>query len=292
MKRLHTGLIIFDTVDIICISFSAGSGIAYLVKRYRKYKRNRGIDPIITELKEKSPITMFSEKSKRLKLPLVRGGDTDKIRGLSLAIKSKKLAKIVIAIANARRKQKQLKLLREFFLICNVLLTSGFGLTVAVGGSLYYTQFILFGVPFTIGGFMMGLVSDHPIFSALMPLAILYGRGIEDIPDPSERCRLICKAAEEYHNKQLVIEMKNLNSLIEETAAALQLPIDRVPLVCVEEKLSLLQRYKLKEVIKSPKARKRIQHFSEFIKKFPECDANTKVMFEEVLNSKEKIKVI
>lgn len=48
---------------------------------YSKYNdnRNRGEDPIITELKE---------KSKQLKLQLVRGGD--KIRGLSVVTKNKK----------------------------------------------------------------------------------------------------------------------------------------------------------------------------------------------------------
>jgi hypothetical protein len=44
-------------------------------------------DPIVDELTRKSPINMFSERSKPLKLPLMRGGD--KIRGLSLRIKNK-----------------------------------------------------------------------------------------------------------------------------------------------------------------------------------------------------------
>lgn len=283
MKRLHTGLIVLDAIDIICISFSAGSVIAYLVKISRNYKRNRGEDPIITELKEKSPITMFSESGKPLKLPLVRGGD--RIKGVSLLIKNKKLRNIVRAIVNIKRKQKQLRLFREFFVIFNVLLTSGFGLRFAVGGSLDYTQVILIALPSTVGGFLMGLTSAYPIFSVLVPLVILYGRGIEDIPDPYEKCRVICKAAEEYHNRQLAIEMENFNSLVEDASTALQLPLDKVPLLCVEEKLSLLQRYKLKEVIKSAKAQKRVQHFSEFIKKFPECDADPEAV-------KEKIKLL
>ena len=77
----------------------------------------------------------------------------------------------------------------------------------------------------------MATIYSHPLASALLPLAILFGRGIEDIPDPYEKCRLICKVAEEYHNKQLMLEMKNLNSLLEDAAAALQLPIDEVPLL-------------------------------------------------------------
>lgn len=292
MKRLHTGLIVLDTIDIICVSFSAGSGIAYLVKIYRKYKQNRVEDPIINELKKKSPITIFSKEGKPVKLPLVRGGDRIKIKGVSLSIKKKKLSRIVKAIVTAKIKQKQLRLLRQFFVIFNVLLTSGFGLRFAVDGSLDYLQFILIALPSTVGGFLMGLASAYPIFSVLVPLAILYGRGIEDIPDPFEKCTLLCQTVEEYHNRQLAMEMKNFNSLVEEAATALQLPLDKVPLLCVEEKLSLLQRYKLKEVIKSAKAQKRIQHFSEFIKKFPECDADSKSVYEEILNSKEKIKLL
>jgi len=67
------------------------------------------------------------------------------------------------------------------------------------------------------------------------------------------------------------MEMKNLNSLVEDVSAALKLPLDKVPLLCIEQKLSLLERFKLKEIIKSEKTRKRVQHFSEFIKKFPQC---------------------
>lgn len=284
MKRLHTGVILLDTIDIICISVSSGSLIAYLVKISRKYKRNRGEDPIIMELKKKSPITMVSESGKPVKLPLVRGGD-DKIKGVSLLIKNKKLRNIVITIFHTKRKQKQLRLLREFFVLFNALLTSGFGLRFAVGGSLNYTQVILIALPSTVGGFLVGLASAYPIFSVLVPLGILYGRGIEHIPDPYEKCRVICKAVEEYHNRQLAIEMENFNSLVEDASTALQLPLDKIPLVCVEEKLSLLQRYKLKEVIKSAKAQKRVQHFSEFIKKFPECGPDTEAL-------KEKIKLL
>ena len=281
MKRLYTGVIVFDTIDIICISFSAGSGLAYLIKKYRKYKVKRGEDPIVTELKEKSPVIMFSKDRKPLKLPLVRGGE--KLKGLSLLIRNKKLAILVRAIVNAKRKQKQLRLLRVFFVTFNALLTSSVGLRFAIGGSLDYTQFILIAFPSTVGGFLMGLAIANPLASVLLPLAILYGRGIEDIPDPYEKCRAICKVAEKFHNKQLAIEMKELNSLVEDTSTALQLPLDKVPLVCIEEKLSLLQRYKLRKLIESEKVQKRVQHFNEFIKKFPECDADPEAVYEQVV---------
>ena len=279
MKKLHTGVIIFDTIDIICLSFSAGSSMAYLIKRYKRRKKT-GEDPIITELKEKSPVIMVSEVGKPLKLPLVRGGEI--IKGFSLLIKSKKLATLVRAIANAKRKQKQLRLLRAFFFTFNTLLTANVGLRFAIGGSLNYTQFILIAFPSTIGGFMIGLVTANPLASVLLPLAILYGRGIEDIPDPYENCKNICKVAEEFHNRQLAIEMKELNSLVEDASTALQLPLDKLPLLCVEEKLSLVQRYKLRQLIESEKARKRVQHFNEFIKKFPQCDADPEAVYEQI----------
>lgn len=53
MKRLPTGLIIFDTFDIICISISAGSTVGFIFKKYKNYrKRLKGEDPIVSELKK------------------------------------------------------------------------------------------------------------------------------------------------------------------------------------------------------------------------------------------------
>lgn len=60
----------------------------------------------------------------------------------------------------------------------NALLTTSLGLHFAVGGSLDYTQFILIAFPSTVGGFIVGLLIAYPLFGVLVPLAILYGRGI------------------------------------------------------------------------------------------------------------------
>lgn len=97
----------------------------------------------------------------------------------------------------------------------------------------------------------METIYAHPLASAVLAIAILFGRGIEDIPDLYEKCKLICKAAEKYHNKQLMLEMKNFDSFIKDTAAAIEFPIDKVSLFCTEQPLSLLERYKLKEVIEN-----------------------------------------
>jgi hypothetical protein len=275
-------LIVLDAVDIICLSFSAGSGIAFLIRKYRKYKGRRGEDPIVMELREKSPLTMFSENGKPLKLPLVRGGES--LKGFSLVIKNKKIAMLVRAIINAKIKQKQLRLLQLCFFTFNTLLTNSVGLRFAIGGSLTYTQFILIAFPSTLGGLMVGLAIAKPLVSVLLPLTILYGRGIEDVPDPSEKCRAICKVAQEFHNKQMTIQMKELNLLSKDTSTGL----NKVPLLCVEEKLSLLQRYKLTELIRSEKAGKRVRHFSEFIKKFPECDADPRAVYQQIVEKIEE----
>ncbi len=179
-----------------------------------------------------------------------------------------------MAIVYAKKKQRQLKFLSQFFFILNSILTSSLGLRIAVGGSLDYTQFLLFMFPSTIGGFLMGTLMEYLILGVLTPLAIFYSREIEDIKDPYETCRAFCKAAEEYHNRQVMMEMKNLNSIVEDVATELQLPVDKVPLLSeiefpfrsVEQKFSLLERFKLKELLRSQKTHQRVQHFSKFIK--------------------------
>lgn len=64
MKRLHTGVIILDGLDILCISFSAGSMIAYGYKKYRNYRRIKitGEDPIVDELKKNLQYRCFLKK--------------------------------------------------------------------------------------------------------------------------------------------------------------------------------------------------------------------------------------
>lgn len=99
---------------------------------------------------------------------------------------------------DGKRKQKQLRLLRVFFVTLNEVLTSSVGLRLAIGEFLDYTQFLLIAFPPTVSGFVMGLVISNPLASVLLPLAILDCRGIEDILDPSKKCKAIWKVAEEF----------------------------------------------------------------------------------------------
>jgi hypothetical protein len=291
MKRLHTGIFIFDAVDIVCVSFSAGCILAYGFKKYRNYRilKISGEDTIVHELKRKSSINMFSEKGDPLKM---RGGDVkmlngETIKGVSLMIKNKKLVQILMAIVNVRKNQRKLKLLQEVLSILNVLLATSTGLSIGAGGSLGYVHIILIAFPSTVGSFLIGMSSAYPLAIAALPIAILFGRGIEDIADPYEKCKCICKAAENYHIKHhRVLKMKNVDSLLEDAKAMMLQPlIDEVPLICTEQPLSLLERFTLRDVSESMKNRKRIQHFSEFIKKFPECAADPEAVYQEVIGS-------
>ena len=54
---------------------------------------------------------MVSEKGKPLKLPLVRVGQDNLIRGYSLMIKIKRLGKILRTIVHAKKSQKKLRFL-------------------------------------------------------------------------------------------------------------------------------------------------------------------------------------
>ncbi len=78
--------------------------------------------------------------------------------------------------------------------------------------------------------------------------------------------------------------MKELSCLVEETSTE----VDKIHLLCVDEKLPLLQRYKLTEIIRSKKARKHVQHFSEFIKKFPECNPDPTQVYQQIVDKLEK----
>jgi hypothetical protein len=52
----------------------------------------------------------------------------------------------------------------------------------------------------------------------------LYTRGIENVIDPSEKCRVLCKVAEEFHNRKLALEMKEITSFIDNTVKVLEFP--------------------------------------------------------------------
>lgn len=288
MKRLHTGIIVLDALDIICLSFIAGGGLVSLAAKYKDQKREKiGEDPIIRELKAKSPVIAVSIDGKPLEVPMVRGGSEDdyRLKVFSILIKNKKLAALLKAVGHIRHKQKQARLLQIACCIFNNLLSDGPGIRIAMGGALGYTQVIILIIPSMFAGFLVQQVIP---FGVMLPIGIMYYRGIDEISNPLLRCKIFCEHAEEWHNQELFsIKMQKINSLVQSASDELRLPLDKVSLVCVEEKLSLLQRYKLRQVINDVQTRKRVQHFNEFIKKFGECDPDPLDVYNEIV---EKLK--
>jgi hypothetical protein len=286
MKRFHnTGLIVLDWIDIICFSFFVGSVAAHIYKQYKKIKKNRlkdplllvSEDPLVSELKHKSSTLMLSEKGKLLKLPLIRGGEIlpKNFSMYSILFKNKSFLDLLKAILLAEQTKKRLVLLQYFFIMFEKVLSKTFRLSFALDASLDCVKVLMLAFPSSLAGFLIGAATAYSFVPTLLPLIILYARGIEEIVDPTSKCRIFCKAAEELHNKELKIEMKKLiSSLVENTSAGVKTPLDAIDVthvICVEEPLSIVQRHKLREVVESTQARKRVQHFSEFIKKFPEC---------------------
>jgi hypothetical protein len=282
VKKLHTGLIVFDWIDVFCISFSVGGAMSYLFQKYNE-KNSNPVDPIVNELKQNSKILkvqsipVISTKGDSLNLPLVRGGKL--IKGISLSIKNKKFAAFLKLFLETKRKRKLVKLLQAYLYVLNQLLTYGVGVRFAVGGSLETTQIILISVSGSIGGFLAGQILKNPLAIILLPLSLVIGRGIEEIPNPQKKCEFICKAAEDFHNRQYLIEMKKL------------IPLEKIPLLssveCVKdelsEELSIMQRFKLRQLFESAKVKKRVEYYHEFIKRFPECSMDLEEIAEKVV---------
>lgn len=95
------------------------------------------------------------------------------------------------------------------------------GFSIATAKSLTHIQIILFAFPSTLSGFLTGIIQANLIVGVLLPIAILLGRDIEQISDPYEKCKLLCRSARQYHNKKIQLEIKNSRPILEDAADAL-----------------------------------------------------------------------
>jgi hypothetical protein len=308
MKRLPNGVLILDSLDIIYLSFSAGGILSYVFRKYKTYKNRKKIDPlvrelmkknldpdpIVYELRAKSPVMAVSIDGKPLKIPPIhRGGDLTKLDlrrakvRASLVIKNKRLFNLVSAIFHARKAQRELRFLQVVFAVLNSMSAQTLGLGIAVGGSLDYVQFLFIIFPSSIAGFLVEHFTKNTMLTILGPLFLFYRREIEEIQNPYEKCRQLCQAAEEFHNQELALKMGELKDLAKANKTG--------PLICEESPLSLVERYnlrKLAEAAENQELAKRIQYFRDFIKKFPECDADPESLYEEIVGTmKKRIKI-
>lgn len=77
--------------------------------------------------------------------------------------------------------------------------------------------------------------------------------------------------------------MQYLDSLLNNFLDKVNLPLNKVPVVCIEEKLSIVQRFKLKQLIQTEKGRKQVPFFSKFIKNFPDCQPEIDQIYKTIM---------
>jgi hypothetical protein len=303
MKLLRNGSISYDSLDIIYLSLFFGSCLSYLNKKIKK----KSIDPIVLELKKKSPLNLRRKHSplvtpvtiegkplllprsiKKVELPLlsVRGGEL--VKEISLIIRSKKLFRFLQTLNHVQKKKKLIRFILLIFSIFNSTLkaTTGFQVVYA-NGYLDYTHFFLLFFPSTVMGFVLSEILNNPLVSAMVPLTLLGARGIEieEPEDIHQKCRVLCEAVKDWNNRQELVEM---TKLVQNNGIGF--PVDQLPepLTCIEETLSLTQRFKLRELIKNTKLQNRITYFRHFIKKFPDCDANPEEIYQQIIGNAPK----
>lgn len=296
MLKTISGKLILDRIDYICIGVITGTIGGKVFKIYRKRRQIYSgtiPDPIVRELKKNSPIITFTENGKPLKLPFVRAGDLilnsgEILKGFRLAVKNRRFAKLLHALLYMKTKQQQLQFLRITLFVMNNFLQSGVGLRFLASGSLQGVDIMMLIFPSTIASFIYAQINDNSFIPIGAALAVLLGREVKYVEDPTEKCRVLCRFAENYHNEQIIMEMKKLNN----NKDMLPLLHDFKFVSCQEKKLSLVQRYKLKQMVQNKKIRQQVQHFSEFIKKFPECTPDPETVYEEAIKKVgEKIKI-
>ena len=288
IKIYPNGLVCLDLYDFVLVTFCVGNTIGYVVRR-KMAKRSETIvqDPIINELKSRSPRLLRSENGMMIKLPLngARGGNKRSATMLfSLIIRSPKFAAFLRLLLEAKRKQRQLLFLRIMFTALNKFITNNAGIYIHISNASYdYVKLIMIGVSSTTTGVMLGLFLQNSIALSGFSLLALYMRDIEYVE--YDNCALLCKAVQTYHNTGILQEMRSTIQITKDELLELEPP---VYLSCFEEKTSLIQRYKLRELLDSKSGKRRIQHFSEFIKRFPECQPDTEALYKDIIETQIK----
>jgi hypothetical protein len=287
MKKLYSGKLVLDRIDIVLISYTIGYSLSYVIRKYNNNKKRTldpSLDPIINELKGKCRVVAVCIDGTPY-VPTMRGGgdgEQEVIKGFSLIIKNKRLAAIAVHIINIRRRQKLFEFIQLNLSFLNSLLSTNLGIHLCSGGNSSYIEIILLILPSSIGGFIMDqiLKQNVPLVGLFIPIAIFYGREVEIIHDPAAKCRVLCQAAAEYHNKKYAIEMQQ--TVLENIPKIniFESFESEFPFLCVEDRLSLLQRFKLRS--NNFKNQKQVTYFRDFIKKFPECQANARAVYEEI----------
>ena len=208
------------------------------------------------------------------------GVDPEFVKALSIVLKSEKISNLILSLAQAKINRRDLKVMRAFISVLGRVLSSG-GVHVSVGVFDSSFQVLLVALSSSTVGLIVGLILENPLSIIGVPLTILLTREIEEVDYDTEECSLFCKASEQILNKKIKIKMNKVVTPIR--PESIPLDTESIPnfLECTEDKLSLSTRYKLKESIKTPYNRESIEYFSNFIKKFQQCDPEYKINYDQ-----------
>lgn len=163
---------------------------------------------MIADLKRLSRIKRIKEK--KLVHYFFRGGQQLPLglKGISLDIKNRKLAKFILYVSELTKKVKTLRQIQSALVVFTIFLFKKAGITFAAGGSLTYVQIIfLMTSSSTIGALIGFLSSSGGLFLFSIPILTMVYRYKYISQDNIDICKLLCEVAKTYHNKELAIEM-------------------------------------------------------------------------------------
>ena len=294
MYKLPGSRYLLDSCDVCLLGFSGGILLSYLYKKYKVYivyknknensKDYRSINLIVEELRKKSPIQVRTTRDNWIKMPMVRGGVDPKfpefVEAFSVIIKSEKISNLILSLAQEKINRRDLRIMRAVISVLGRVLSNG-SVHASIGVFDGSFQVLVIAISSSTAGLIIGLLTENPLSIIGIPLTILLTREIEEVDYDTEECQLFCEASEQYLNKKIKIKMDKVVNHIRPESVPLD--SESIPkfLECTEDKLSLSTRYKLKESIKTPYNRKSIEYFSNFIKKFQQCDPEYKTNYDQ-----------
>ena len=283
MKIYSNGLIVLDAIDIICLGFIMGFSTTKIIKILKKYYSNRNEDRLIVDLKRRSPVKE-SSKYEQFNSPIryfPRGGQLPPgLKMIVILIKNRQFGTLIVYLLRVTKRIRKLKRIKAALICINVLLFKKLGIAFAAGGSMTHLEILVFiSTCSTAGALLALLAAPSGYLFVLVPILTLIGRYEFISAETLNRCQLLCRAAKEYHNKQLGIEMKEFSKTM---GIKIDLNSKQDVFECTS-KGALYQRYKENQ----EHLNNQVGNFKKIRQKFPECHDET---LDEVRTKIEKMR--
>ena len=205
------------------------------------------------------------------------------LKMIIILIKNRQFGKLIVYLLRVTKRLRQLKQVKAALICLNILLFKKLGFAFAAGGSITHLEiFIFVSTSSTAGALLALLTAPSGYLFLLVPVLTLIGRYEFVSAETLNRCRLLCEAAREYHNKQLKLEMGEFPKTMETSPDFKQGPFE-----CTSNG-TLYERYlENQEYMKG-----QIGNFEKIKQRFPECNNETENQINKKLEKiREKIRV-